>query len=328
MSSQAEVGAALASFRHGVESGRLAQAYLVVGNPRAEAREFAEQALATLYCGAPKGRPCGACDGCRQADGHTHPDLLWIEPQKRSRTIQKEQIQAIQQAIFQTSFAGGWKSVVLVSADRLSDYASNRLLKTLEEPAGKSIFFLLTDVPEALLPTVVSRCQRVALNAGAENDPAYRALVVEVMRSHAGRGVLGAIARARLLTDTLKRIRKEQEAAENDEAEGEEIPPELREDLENRRLARIEARCREIRASILRWLLFWQRDALICLNGGADRQLYFPEEAALMRKTADGLTWKQALDNIRAVEEMKSQLEQHLPEPMVFERGFIRLAGG
>ncbi|MFH0880134.1 MAG: hypothetical protein V2A34_10520, partial [Lentisphaerota bacterium] len=89
--------------------------------------------------------------------------------------------------------------------------------------------------------------------------------------------------------------------------------------------ARIEGKYRERRASVMRWLLFWQRDVLLSVCGLEPDLLYYRDEAQKVRTAAAGLTYRQALANIRIVEEMKDQLEQSLPEPMVLERGMVRL---
>jgi DNA polymerase-3 subunit delta' len=65
-----------------------------------------------------------------------------------------------------TSFSGGWKVAVIYGADRMREEAANAFLKTLEEPPAKTMFLLLTDAPEGILPTIASRSQRIDLPAG------------------------------------------------------------------------------------------------------------------------------------------------------------------
>ena len=179
MSSNAELQAALDAIRHGLAAGRVAHAYLVVGNPRGQAGQFADELLAMLYCSSSGARPCRECPGCRRIVRRSHPDLLWVEPQKKSRTIQKDQVQEIQRHIFQTSLEGGWKAVVLVHAERLNEMAANKLLKTLEEPPARCLFLLLSAKPEFLLPTIVSRCQRVILSGETADDDGVKARGLE-----------------------------------------------------------------------------------------------------------------------------------------------------
>ena len=330
--------ALLAALKRSVNVNRLAHAYLVVGAPRGNARVFAEQILALLYCESEGDRPCGDCRGCRCAVEHSHPDLIWMEPKKKSRGILLDQVHAVRDHVFRTSFEGGWKSVVLVSADRLNEEASNTLLKTLEEPPAKTLFLLLTDVPEALLPTVVSRCQRVVLSklhlssdlsseALAKEDSGFRSAVVDVVTGVRGNGVVVGIARAHMILNFLKDIRKQIEAFERENAGIEDQGGELREDMKTIVDARVEARYREARNLLLCSLLFWYRDILLCVCGVDESAFYFRGESLRIKAMAAGLTHRQALANIRQIEDMKSQLEQHLAEAMVIERGMMRLTG-
>lgn len=346
MSLTDEVKAALISIRKGLEAGRLAHAYLVVGNPRGNAEQFALEVLALLVCMSPGERPCRTCSGCRRMAQRSHPDLVWVEPQKKSRTIQKEQVQRIQEHVFQTSLEGGWKSVVLVHAERLNEMAANKLLKTLEEPPARCLFLLLSGNPEFLPSTIVSRCQRVVLSGEtSEEDTALKSAVVAMMTSRFEPGVAGGMVRARKMLDLLKELRDQAKAEETRGMDSEilekmgrmeamkrpgaagrvDVDPELRGDMEEAVQARIEGKYRERRTALLRWLLFWYRDLLGCVCGlGADR-LYFQEETPRLRDLAARLTYREALDNIRIVEDMKVQMEQSLPEAMVLERGWIRL---
>ncbi len=334
-----EVQAALAAVRKGLAAGRLAHAYLVSGDPRGDAGHFAEELLATLFCAAPGARPCRECPGCRRIMKRAHPDLAWIEPQKKSRTIQMEQIQEVQQRILQTALEGGWKAVVLADAERLNDPAANKLLKLLEEPPEKSLFLLLSAQPEYLLPTVVSRCQRVRLSGEAVNaaDP-LKAAVLEIVAAPGEGGLLGGFLRARRMLELLARLKQEAEDEEKAAVESEILAgmggPEddggsagrsavraaIRKELEEAVEARIEGRYRERRAQAVRWLLFWCRDVLCCVCGLGPETWHYRDAAQSVRAAAAGLSYRRALANLRRVEELKDQLEQSLPEAMVLER--------
>ena len=346
MSSTDEVQTALAAIRKGMAAGRLAHAYLVVGNPRGNAGQFADELLAMLYCSAPGERPCRECSGCRRIAQRSHPDLVWVEPQKKSRTIQKEQVEEIQRHIFQTSLEGGWKSVVLVHAERLNEVAANKLLKTLEEPPAKCIFLLLSAKPEFLPPTIMSRCQRVILSGEASHEEsALKAEVMEIVAGSGAPGAIGGIVRARKLLDLFKTLKDEAKAEEEAEAESEildkmgktesrkspgrgDADSAIRKEMENSVGARIEGQYRENRALAIRWLLFWCRDVLFCVCGLGQDAWYFRDAAQKVQDAAAGLSYRQALDNIRIVEELKDQLEQSLPEAMVLERAMVGICRG
>lgn len=145
-------------------------------------------AQAWLCEGLAAAPPCGRCASCRLVQAHSHPDLLvllpealqaalgWAgadaegegaEPTGKTRQPSKEiKVDAVRQAVAfaQTTPARGRGKVLVVHpAERMNAIAANALLKTLEEPAGNSRFVLSSASPEALLPTIRSRCQAMAL---------------------------------------------------------------------------------------------------------------------------------------------------------------------
>ncbi len=98
-----------------------------------------------------------------------HADLLTIErgidpKRKRARTeIVVEDIRAIGAFLRLTPAEGGWRIVVIDTADEMNRNAANALLKILEEPPARAILILVSDNPGRLLPTIRSRCRRLAL---------------------------------------------------------------------------------------------------------------------------------------------------------------------
>ena len=147
-----------------IEHGRVAHAYLFAGPPGVGkglvAREFAK----TLNCEQGGAVPCDACLACRKIDRGTHPDVLWFRPAGAMRMIRVEQVAEFLQAAAFKPYEGRWKVFVLVDADRLNVESQNKALKTLEEPGPGTVIILTSALPEALLPTIRSRCQRVTFH--------------------------------------------------------------------------------------------------------------------------------------------------------------------
>jgi DNA polymerase III subunit delta' len=135
---------------------------------------------------APKSA-CGQCASCRLVQSQTHPDLLVLLPEalrerlgwgvgaaqagdadkaskaKPSKEIKTEAVRSAVQFAQTTTSQGGVKVVIIHPAERMNAIAANTLLKTLEEPPGKARFVLSCAAPQALLPTIRSRCQAVPL---------------------------------------------------------------------------------------------------------------------------------------------------------------------
>jgi DNA polymerase-3 subunit delta' len=134
-------------------------------------------------CEDPQPQACGRCPSCHLFKARTHPDFQLLvpealreslglsdeaEPAKESKTKPSREIKidAVRSmlAFAQGSSARGRAKVVVVHpAEALNAVAANALLKTLEEPAGQLRFALTSSAPEALLPTIRSRCQPVPL---------------------------------------------------------------------------------------------------------------------------------------------------------------------
>ncbi len=88
-----------------------------------------------------------------------HPDALFIKPVEGVITI--EQIREIKWHMALRPFGADWKITVLEKAHLMALPAQNAFLKTLEEPHLKRLFILISEHPFWLLPTVLSRVQRV-----------------------------------------------------------------------------------------------------------------------------------------------------------------------
>lgn len=85
-----------------------------------------------------------------------HPDLLVLKPIKDNLTI--NQIRELKNKLALKPYSAPVKLAVILAADKLTLPAQNALLKTLEEPPAHSLIILVTDQPDLLLPTILSRC--------------------------------------------------------------------------------------------------------------------------------------------------------------------------
>jgi DNA polymerase-3 subunit delta' len=88
-----------------------------------------------------------------------HPDFFYVEPIKNQISI--EQIRDLIWKISLKPFNSKYKVAIVDSANRMTLEAQNCFLKTLEEPRGNSVIILISESENLLLPTIVSRCQRI-----------------------------------------------------------------------------------------------------------------------------------------------------------------------
>ena len=134
------------------QTGRIANGYLICGDVDGNCCAFVDRALPLFF---PENSPESFA---------SLPDIMRLEPSGKSRTIRVEDIRdRILEPMAQTAYAGGWKVGIIRGADRFQPAAANAFLKALEEPTPRTIYFLLTDSPDTIMPTILSRVQRIDL---------------------------------------------------------------------------------------------------------------------------------------------------------------------
>lgn len=136
----------------------------------------------------------------RLVAGGGHPDLLLIErgyDQKRKKfrsEIVVDDTRAIGGFLHLTASQGGYRVVIVDTADDMNRNSANALLKVLEEPPRRAVLLLLSESPGRLLPTIRSRCRLIHLNKLPE-----QAVLAAISRyapevSHADAAALAALA--------------------------------------------------------------------------------------------------------------------------------------
>jgi DNA polymerase-3 subunit delta' len=110
----------------------------------------------------------------RRVAADTHADLLTVElrydeTRKRQKTeIAVDDVRAVTEFLRMTPAEGGWRVVVVDGAEAMNHHAANSLLKVLEDPPPRSVLLLVSHQPGLLLPTLRSRCCRLALQPLAD----------------------------------------------------------------------------------------------------------------------------------------------------------------
>jgi len=312
------VDQAFSYIKHSSESNRMAQAYVVVAPPREAGTELSKMIFSLLFEDEKE---------CESACSGKHPDVHWIEPEKKSRVISVEQIRGILKKVYETAFSGGWKVCLFVGADCMNASAANAFLKTLEEPPDKTLFLLLTDSPQRLLPTIISRCQHVTITEGIGDglDDELRGMVADILGASSGGGVARMATADRVVTllkGVLAEIKDEEQSVWHDEhvALGmDEKDIKKKDDALN---ARISSRYREKRQAIMHSILLWYRDILL-LSCGADQGLiHHSESLDVLLERAAATSYRDAVAQVGKIEEINRQLGMNMPELLVFTNGF------
>ncbi len=149
---------------------------MLFAGPRGIGKRRVALAVAqTLNCLARKAGDapdaCGACVPCLRIARGVHPDVIVVEPGENG-SIKIEQIRDVVDRSNYRPFEGRRRAVVVDDADAMGADAQNALLKTLEETPPATVFMLVSPAPDALLPTVRSRCSVIRFAALSPDDVA------------------------------------------------------------------------------------------------------------------------------------------------------------
>ena len=111
----------------------------------------------------------------RHVAAGTHGGLLTLERTPNEKGVMRTVISVEQTretiAFFgSTAAVGGWRVCIVDTVDELNPNAANALLKVLEEPPRQSLFLLVSHAPARVLPTIQSRCRKLALRPLAADD--------------------------------------------------------------------------------------------------------------------------------------------------------------
>lgn len=191
--------------RNSIKHDRLRHAYLFVGAAQLGKSTLARHFAQSLLCAkADAGRACGACRSCRLQEAGSHPDFILAPPTDRQGQPDRENglhraeqaADIIRQALLHPMEAR-YKVFLIQDAHRAHTSFSNKLLKTLEEPPPHAVLCLTAQDRSALLPTIVSRCQVLALR------PLGARMMEEVLRDRWGAAPQQAALLARLANGCL-----------------------------------------------------------------------------------------------------------------------------
>ena len=148
-------------FKEKFETGQLSHSYLLSGNNDIGKIDFAKLFIKFINCQSKiNSQPCGKCSNCLAIENGNFPDLLYIKPEENGG-IQIAKIREAQNFLNLKSYYGAFKSVIVQNAETMNWEAQSCFLKTLEEPKGQTLLFLISQKPEILLDTIKSRCQQI-----------------------------------------------------------------------------------------------------------------------------------------------------------------------
>jgi DNA polymerase-3 subunit delta' len=153
----------ISHLQNAVRLGKVSHAYIFGGEQGSGKKLLATLFAMTLQCEEHGIEPCMKCPSCRKAMNKNHPDIINVTHEKpNSIGIEEIREQLINDVAIRP-YESPYKIYIVNDAQKLTLQAQNALLKTIEEPPAYAVILLLADNPDALLPTITSRCVILSL---------------------------------------------------------------------------------------------------------------------------------------------------------------------
>ena len=176
----------------------MTHAWLITGPPGSGRSNAARAFAAALQC---EQEGCGECTACRTALAGTHADVTLVRTEQLSLRV--DEIRELVRKSAMTPVGRRWQILVVEDADRLTEQAADALLKSLEEPAARTVWLLCAPTVEDSVPTIRSRCRLLVLRTPPTAAVAAvlqrRYAVDSDLAGFAARASQGHIGRARAL---------------------------------------------------------------------------------------------------------------------------------
>ena len=190
---------AVATLRRAV-SGQphaMSHAWLFTGPPGSGRSNAARAFAAALQC---ERGGCGRCADCRSALSGAHPDVTLVRTEQLS--IGVEEVRELVRRAVMSPTLGRYQVIVIEDADRVTERGADALLKSIEEPAPRTVWILCAPTPDDVVATIRSRCRLLNLQTPSEAaiaellqtrdgvEPALARYAARVAQGHIGRALL------------------------------------------------------------------------------------------------------------------------------------------
>ena len=153
----------ISHLQNAIRLGKVSHAYLFGGEHGSGKKLLASLFAMTQQCEEHGVEPCMKCVSCRKALSKNHPDIINVTHEKPNSIGIDEIREQVINDVGIKPYESRYKIYIINDAQKLTLQAQNALLKTIEEPPAYAVILLLADNPDALLPTITSRCVILSL---------------------------------------------------------------------------------------------------------------------------------------------------------------------
>ena len=180
------------------EAHAMSHAWLITGPPGSGRSNAARAFAAALQC---ERGGCGECNVCRTSLSGAHPDVTLVRTEQLS--IGVDEVRDLVRRAAMSPTLRGWQIIVVEDADRVTERGADALLKSIEEPAPRTVWMLCAPNADDVVATIRSRCRLLTLST-----PSVRAVarlletrdgIEPELAAYAARVSQGHVGRARVL---------------------------------------------------------------------------------------------------------------------------------
>lgn len=319
------------------ERGRLAHAFLITGEAGSGKEELASRVISLINPSEESGgmNLFGEPEvvEAKSLDDLEGELVRIVRPRSKSRRILVDDMRDLEKSFYVASPPGKWKVGVILHADRMGEGAENAFLKTLEEPPADCLLLLISDSPELLLPTILSRCVRLPLMASAESkvvsESEQQLLTALSSLSRQGMGDVSAALTLRASFSGILAKRRAEITKCNDLALKEESQryknttdsDNWLKDREKFYLAHTESEYISERERLLEVLISWMGD--VVRSKCAVERLDFPKEKSVTSAVAEKHDLADLLKRMDAMEDLRANMETNVQEQLALEVAFL-----
>lgn len=300
--------------------GKLGHAFLFWGPDHDYLYQLALSFAAAINC---PHKGCSTCQVCKNTIKGIHPNLLTVEADGNILTVDK--IKQIQNFCSLTSYNSQKKIVIVKEAERLNQEASNKFLKTLEDPPGpQCVFILLCQQPGMLLPTIYSRCLAFewSFDMNAENGQQFDEL--ELMVETGMKRIIGQD-----IGETLKLGQKicgwldgqgRSLAQEQKQLSPEEGGPDKA--MIKKKVSRLNRLGME---KVFDIIVAWLEDMVAVVLGAGSKVLHYSQNHDFLDSSLIGIKADRLLNLLELVEENRYYLSRSINQELALDTIFLGL---
>lgn len=308
--------------QNAIRENKISHSYMLSGAEGMGKKMMAEAFAAALLCEdrGENADSCGLCHSCRQAQTHNHPDIRYVVHDKPNLISVEEIRDQLVGDVMIRPYQSAHKVYIVENAQMMNTQAQNAILKTIEEPPEYAVIFLLVTNEEMMLPTIRSRCLKLAMDpvsddlirdylGKVEHIPSYRVnSILSFAQGNLGKAI--AIAGSDDFSDrrdfVIQMMTDLPDSHSYNWQDWEDIILKDKKEM----------------SDYLDMMEDWYRDVLLFKSGCTKDQMIFSDAVKSVERAARKLSYEKGDRLLREIHRARIKLKSNVSPELVFENLF------